>query len=503
MSTQKGLLLRGSAMRTLLLIANVLVAFYMMPFVIHAVGDRWYGMWTLVATFMGYYGYLDFGLSVATQRFIAAAIGRRDHDEVNRLVTTSLWLFLALGLVAFVATLVIAAAAPLFLNDAAEIHVFRVVLVLLGINTAVSLSMAPVNGLITGHLRYDVVTTIQLAKLAVRTGLILYFIASGYSIVALAAITLLADVGANVGKIAASRRMFVHIRPARRFYARERIRELFDYGGKTFVTQLADMFRFQIDQVVIAAFINLSVVTLFNIAGQLVYYFRTLLQALIGVLVPVFAQYQAAADADGMRKAYYFSAKLAAAAGVLVGGAMVVFGSGFIALWMGRAYVDAYRLMVILVLPTILYVSAQPANALLFGVGRVGPLAKGSIVEAGANLGLSLVLAGPLGAEGVALGTAVPLTFFSIFILVSAHRAIGDPFRTYWRRVGPVIAVGAALQVVTWFALRDIAIGGYGQLLGIGGIIYPVQGLLLLLLTFSSEEWHVLWDSGRRALGLS
>jgi O-antigen/teichoic acid export membrane protein len=503
MSAQKGLLLRGSAMRVLLLIANVAVAFYMMPFVIHAVGDRWYGMWTLVATFMGYYGYLDFGLSVATQRFIASAIGRRDHDEVNRLVTTSLWLFLALGLIALVATLVIAACAPLFLSDPAEIHTFRIVLALLSINAAVTLSMAPVNGLITGHLRYDVVTSIQLVKLAVRTGLILYFIASGYSIVALAVITLLADVGANLGKIVASRRMFAEIRPARRFYARERLRELFAYGGKTFINQLTDMFRFQIDQLVIAAFVNLSAVTLFNIAGQLVYYFRTLLQALIGVLVPVFAQYQAAADDDGMRKAYYFSCKIAAAAGVLVGGAMIVFGSGFIALWMGYAYIDAYRLMVILVLPTILYVSAQPGNALLFGVGIVGPLAKASIVEAAANLGLSLALAGPLGTEGVALGTAIPLTFFSFFILVSAHRVIGDPFWTYWRRVGPVIFVGVILQVVTWFALRDVTIAGYGQLVWLGGTIYAVQTLLLLTLTFSSIEWHVMWDSGRRALGLS
>ena len=489
-------------MRASLLIANVGVAFYMMPFVIHAIGDRWYGMWTLVATFMGYYGYLDFGLSVATQRFVAGAIGRRDHDEVNRLVTTALWLFLVLGLIALAATLAIAAAAPLFLSDSTEIHVFRVVLVLLGMNAVVTLSMAPVNGLITGHLRYDVVTTIQLAKLIVRTLLILYFIGAGYSILALAVITLFVDVGANLGKIAAARRMFVEVRPARRFYAPERVRELFAYGGKTFVIQLSDIFRFQIDHLVIAAFVNLSAVTLFNIAGQLVYYFRTLLQALVGVLVPVFAQYQAAADDEGMRKAYYFSSKLAAAAGVLVGGAMIVFGSGFITLWMGDAYVDVYRLMVILVLPTTLYVFAQPAGSLLAGVGVLGPLAKVSVVEAAVNLGLSLVLAGPLGTEGVALGTAIPLTFFSIFVVVSAQRAIGDPFWTYLQRVGPVIFVGAALQAVTWFALKDVAVTGYGQLVSLGGIIYSVQALLLLMLTFSRDEWHVLWESGRRALGL-
>ena len=77
MSDVKGLVLRGSVLRAAMLFANVAVALYMMPFLVHALGDRWYGMWTLVATFMGYYGYLDFGLSVSVQRFIAGAIGRK------------------------------------------------------------------------------------------------------------------------------------------------------------------------------------------------------------------------------------------------------------------------------------------------------------------------------------------------------------------------------------------------------------------------------------------
>ncbi|HEX9625679.1 MAG TPA: hypothetical protein VGA00_01945, partial [Acidiferrobacterales bacterium] len=103
----KGLVLRGSVLRTALLFANIAVALYMMPFVIHAVGDRWYGMWTLVGTFMGYYGFMDFGLSIATQRFIAGAIGRQDDQEINRLFTTSLVILAAPAMLAVAATFTI------------------------------------------------------------------------------------------------------------------------------------------------------------------------------------------------------------------------------------------------------------------------------------------------------------------------------------------------------------------------------------------------------------
>ncbi|HEX9812774.1 MAG TPA: hypothetical protein VGA88_11925, partial [Burkholderiales bacterium] len=83
-SGRGGLLVRGSLLRVSLLFANVAVAFYLMPFIIHSIGDRWYGMWTLVGTFMGYYGFLDLGLSIATQRFLAGALGRDDSESVNQ-----------------------------------------------------------------------------------------------------------------------------------------------------------------------------------------------------------------------------------------------------------------------------------------------------------------------------------------------------------------------------------------------------------------------------------
>lgn len=502
MTRHGGLVLRGSALRAALLVANVGVAFYMMPFIIHAVGDRWYGMWTLVATFMGYYGYLDFGLSISTQRFIAGAIGRQDNDEVSRLVTTSFTLFLLLGLIGLAITGVIALFGRSFFSDPGEISIFRTVVLILGLNVVFTLVMAPINGLMTGHLRYDIATSIQTGKLVVRTALILYFIGSGYSIIALAVITLLADAGGNVVKIIVARRLFSGVRIRRRYYTPDRLGELFRYGGKSFVNQIAELLRFQIDHLVIAAFVNLSAVTLFNIAGQLVYYFRTLMQALLGVLIPLYARYQAAQDQEAVYRTFYFTSKLAAAGSVLVGGAIIIFGKTFIELWMGRDYTEAYTLVVILTIPTILYITQQSALALMYGLGAVGPLAKVSIIEALSNLGLSVVLVVRYGLAGVALGTAVPLTFYSLFLLVYASRLIGAPLLTYVREVGPVVIVGAALQGATWFVVQQATISGYLDMVMLLLALYPAQALAVLYLAFSRRERRVITETSRRALGI-
>lgn len=498
----RGLLLRGSALRVVLLGSNIAVGFYLMPFLIHSLGDRWYGMWTLVATVMGYYGFLDFGLSIAAQRFMARALQARDHQEVNRLVTTSLLVFAAIGSLVLVATGIVAAAAPYFFADPAEVASFRLVVGVLGVSAALNFPLAAFNGLITGNLRYDLVSYLELAKLGLRTSLIVYAIGGGYGIVALAVIVFAMDTAGNLARVWLARRMFRNLRLGPQFYSARALRELFGFGSKSFVNQIAELLRFQLDHVVIAAFVNLSAVTLFNIAGQLVYYFRSLVAALMGVLMPVYARLQVAGEGgERMQKTYLLTSKLAAGVAVFGGGAAVVFGNDFVRLWMGPAYGEAYVLLVILIVPMVLYLTQSPGIGMIYGLGEVGALAKASLVEACANLLLSIALVLPLGLRGVALGTALPLAAFSIFLMRLSCRLVGASVRLYLRQVAPVLVWGILLQAGGGWLMAGSAIESYGQLFGWFLALYPAQIIAVALLTFAPHELQLLGETARRALG--
>ena len=63
-------LLSGTILRIFSLGLSVIIAFFMMPFMIHSLGDTQYGLWVIIGTITGYYGFLDFGLSPATARYI-------------------------------------------------------------------------------------------------------------------------------------------------------------------------------------------------------------------------------------------------------------------------------------------------------------------------------------------------------------------------------------------------------------------------------------------------
>jgi O-antigen/teichoic acid export membrane protein len=496
------LLLRGSLLRTIMLAANIAVGFILMPFVVHAVGDRWYGMWVLVGTMIGYYGYFDFGLSVAVQRFIARAIGHRDDTEINRLLSTAFFLFLVLGVLAFIASASVALLAPNFLTDAEEIRVFRIVVLILGMSVAVSFAIAPVNGLFTGHMRFDVATTLQFVALIARTILIVYFMRAGYSIIALGVITFLAGLFENLGKIWYARKLFPDARVRRSLYTPGRLRELFLYGGKIFISQLAELVRFQINQPVIAAFINLSAVTMFNIAGTLAYYFRSLIQALSGVLVPMYARQQAEGDNTALAKSHLFTTKLTSVVAILGGGAMIVFGEPFIHLWMGPQYGNAYPSLVVLAIGTTVFMTQQPAMAMIYGLGVVGTLAKVSIFEAVANIVLSVILVRNYGILGVALGTAIPLLFLSLYVMYFSTRLAGIHFRSYLRSLFPLWGLLVAMQAAAGMVVGRFAPDSYLDLIILFLVLYPVQAIAALWLTFSGDEQRLIRSTTARAIGM-
>ena len=78
----------GSSLNTVNLIVSVFSGLLVTPWMMHAYGDSTFGIWSLVASFMGYYGLLDLGLSSAISRFVSRAIGQKNHHQINEVVTT-------------------------------------------------------------------------------------------------------------------------------------------------------------------------------------------------------------------------------------------------------------------------------------------------------------------------------------------------------------------------------------------------------------------------------
>jgi len=133
-------------------------------------------------------------------------------------------------------------------------------------------------------------------------------------------------------------------------------------------------------------------------------------------------------------------------------------GGAFIGLWMGSEYgARSEPAMRILCIGYLFYMSQIVANSVLKGISRHKVLAYILIVEAAANLGISLALAPRYGLEGVALGTTLPLVVANLLVVpIYTCRMVGLRYLRYLRECYLVPAALALVLVLgyAWYPFR-------------------------------------------------
>ena len=176
-------------LRTVQLFVAAGASLFLMPFIVHHIGDRLYGFWSLAAAFVGYYGVLDIALGSAVSQYICMAIGKGDQLECRKVFNAALRINLILGGLALLATAVLVLAAPWF-SEPADTAVFRTVIAILGVNVALTFPAKAFGGVLDAELRFDLQSWLGFLTLGLRTGLTVGALLAGGGLVALAWVTL-------------------------------------------------------------------------------------------------------------------------------------------------------------------------------------------------------------------------------------------------------------------------------------------------------------------------
>lgn len=429
-------LIKSSFVRTVNVFLQIIVAFIMTPIIVHSLGDRMYGFWVFVGTFLGYYGLLDLGLSSAVTRYISRAVGEGDTDEINKVVNTSLVIFSVIGVAVLVLTSCAVAASSLFINNPEELDLFRKIVAMLGVSMAIGFPVRVFGGVLDANMRYDLSTYAAIIRLIVANIAIYTLLKSGYGILGLATVSFLVGFLEYCLIIGFAKRHFGYLIVSRLFFDRALISKLFNYSGKTFVAQVADILRFRVDNVVIAGFLNVSLVTYYSIGAKFIEYFGQIMASATGIMTPVFSQYEGKGDYDAIRQRFLEVTQVCVVLSVFIGTSIMFYGKWFIERWMGKGYESSYYVLLILCISSIIALMQSPGIGLLYGISKHHYYAIANTCEGILNLVLSLILVRYYGIYGVALGTTAEMLIFKLFIQpVFICNSIGLSLRLYFIEV--------------------------------------------------------------------
>lgn len=404
--------------------ANVVIAFFLTPFVIESLGDRSYGIWAVLISLTGYYGLLDLGVRGALTQYVARYLAKGDLGAANRTVSTSLVLLAAAGVLVLMATGVVVVFLPRWLQVGSDgIADARIAAVLLGCQFALTPMMAVFSSLIYARERIDLNNMVGITSRIVTAGLVVWALRSGHGLVGLAGSHLAVSVVSWVANYRISRHLLPDLDISRRLFSRASMREIAGYGFFSFVARASGQIIENTDVLVVGLVLaDTRAVTYYAVGAALVPYFRELLASVTRTFLPHMISLDARRDWQRLRGILLAGTRWSFFVAAVIAGGLFFAGEDFLVLWVGErflagtVYTSSGVILSVLAVAMLGRMLQYCGAQLLLATREVRFLAFLGTGEAVANLVLSVILIHQFGLLGVAIGSLIPALVSQLYL---------------------------------------------------------------------------------------
>jgi len=403
------------------LVINLVISFFLAPFVVNKLGSVYYGIWVIMMQLTGYLYLLDFGVRESVIRYVSKHGVSDDFTGVEHVVNGALRIYGCISLICLAMSFIISYLFPYIFNISAEtIPTARQVVVITGVNMAQFFLFNVYGGVLMGIQRYDIFNKISIIFSLIRVVMIVVFLNLGYGILALAYIQLFMNLFSNIvvfintQKIVSAKIRWRIDGPA----FKNTVKSLLNYSLFVLLNNICQKVIFYTDAIVIGFFLPASAITYYAIAGNLIEYLRKFVNSMASVLNPLTSELDAKKQPEKIQDVLVGGTKVSLLLGTPICIVYYFLGRRFIELWMGPEFgAPAASVLTILAVTHLLSMPHYTISSILYGLSRHHIIAYVRVFEAIANIGLSLVLIHRLGIVGVALGTAIPHIISVTFIL--------------------------------------------------------------------------------------
>lgn len=453
-------LLAGTITKYVLLALSLGTGVFLMPFTVGHLGKAQYGLWMLVTSVTYYFNLLDLGYGNGVMRHIVDADARRDIVGVNRVVSTFVCVYAAIGITAsLICGALVVFAVPRFPNlSASDVRTAQVVLAIVGTRIALGYPMTVFGAVVNARQGFVRNNTIAIAVVLLNAIVTYVVLEAGGGLIALVAWTTALNATGYIAYAWSAWTVFPDLEIRLRHFSRADWRDVTAYSTYVFIIGLGSQISFNLDNLVVGAYLGTAAVAVYAVAVRLSEYQRRLCDQFSSMLFPVIVRLDAQKNAAALRAALVNGARVSMLLAAGVTTCLIGFARPLLIHWMGEGFEGSVMPFYVLAIVGILIVSHASQASVLMATGRHRVVACVWIVEGIANLVLSLLLVKPLGPVGVALGTLVPMAIGHICIFTPlACRRVGLSIREFlWTTAVPA-AVSIIPAAIVCVALRLLA----------------------------------------------
>lgn len=479
------------------MLVGIGVVFLLTPFLYERLGEAGYGQWSLINTFVGNLALLILGVPMASVHFMTGAVAKRDADGLNRAISTCLGVYLWLGLLA----LTVGAGFFFWYSAGYDIpDVLRsdaeLAFLIMVAGSAVGFAMQLPYGVIVAHHDFTIYNAVLILGMLLRFGLTYALMSATNSLPLLAAIPVLTTAFEAVVALIIIKKRYPAARMSLKDFDRSTVRMIFKFSVFVLLINLGTRLAFQVNGMVIGAFMSAENVGWYSVANQFMVYLMEIILGIANVVMPLAAKLHAEGREKDLGPIFLRWSKASFNIVLAIGLWLLILGPEFLGWWIGPEVAGpAGRALQILTASFLIYLPLR--GVAMPAVNGLGDIRASSIMLVGMgvlNLGLSLLLVGPFGLDGVALGTAIPNVLFAIVMLVIACRRLQVSVFTWVRYalLKPLLAAIPLVLLLLWFKW-DVRAHTFWPLMFSGLAHIGLFAVLECVFVYRNDPWFDPW----------
>lgn len=478
-------------------VVNILVAFFLTPFLISHLGKQSYGVWILVFTFSlsGFLSLFDLGLQQTTVKFVAEHLANRDRRALNAVIGQSLLLYPLIGVLAALVTLSVVAIGPGVLFNIAPGFEDQTMamLIIIAIAAVIDFTGMAFVGIIRGRDRLDVVMNIDTLLAFLRAAVLVVVVLLQMGLVIMVLSVTIVGVLRLLILSFASRRILPGQTPTF-IHSYACWHKFLSFTGYVAVMKISSFVWLSIDRALIALLLVSTVLTDYDVAYKLHQAALAMCYLVSHSILPMASYASARNDKQALQRMCLSGTKFSVMITMPMVLIAVVAADDFIRCWVGPEFMDdVFPARVFLAHFAITSLTAVP-NVIVQGIGNVRRTAVAALLAAACNIVFSATLCIPMGLIGLAIGTAASVVASMVIIMPWTLRELDISWTRFFGvailKTYPAVLLGGALAYLLLRVTRPETLLGVAMCGG--GALAAAATCFLLTGATDSERGKVI-----------
>lgn len=472
----------GAILSYVSIFTNTLVQLLYTPFLIKMLGQGEYGLYSLIASIIGYLTVLDLGFGNAIVVYTAKYRAQGKFDEEKKLHGMFKIIFYIIGIVAFLLGII------LYFNvhtlfgytmTDSELQKTKVMMLILSFNLLMTFVFNIYQSIITANEKFIFQKIMSILNTVLKPVIMIPLLFLGFKSVSMTIVITIVNCVVLLSNYLYCRNK-LKIKVKYNGFDKKMFKIIFGYSIFIFLGVVVDKVNWSVDQTILGMVSGTVAVSIYSVASTLNTLFINLSTAISGVMLPKISKMIACnVSTKELTNEMIKLGRIQFFIIFFMVTALTLFGKEFIIWWVGKNFESAYYITLLLIIPISFPLIQNVGLSILQAMNKYKFKAISTAIMAIVNIFISYFLAKQYGPIGCAVGTAIALIVCNIILInIYYYKVIRLDVIKFWKEIFKMIICYVPIILIILVIMHFTNITGLLSVI-IYGVVYILMYVIV------------------------